>query len=93
MDVFADMPAPSTSVDVCTWDGFELNSGVKISDGDGALLVGGEAFVWRPWETSSCMINAKGQFEVGEEAWGLFDLVWPRPGKFCSSYPSHALGG
>ncbi|KAJ6171883.1 hypothetical protein N7470_000950 [Penicillium chermesinum] len=64
--------------------------GVKIQNGDGLLLVGGEAFRWRPWKTTESaeqglaqaragMINAKGQFEVDEEVWGLLSVVWPRP--------------
>lgn len=55
------------------------------------LLVGGEAFAWRPWRAGAAegvsdqaakagMLNAKGQFELGEEAWGLLSVVWPRPG-------------
>lgn len=82
MDVLANTPIPSTSIDACVWDGFHLNSGVKIMDGDAALLIGGEAFEWRPWEAkgSKNLINAKGQFELPAEAFGLLDLVWPRPG-------------
>ncbi|KAK1634726.1 hypothetical protein BDP81DRAFT_51902 [Colletotrichum phormii] len=81
MDVLANTPIPSTSIDACVWDGFHLNSGVKIMDGDAALLIGGEAFEWRPWEAkgSKNLINAKGQFELPAEAFGLLDLVWPRP--------------
>ncbi|OLN85503.1 NADH dehydrogenase [ubiquinone] 1 alpha subcomplex assembly factor 3 [Colletotrichum chlorophyti] len=81
MDVLGNTPAPSTSIDACVWDGFHLNSGVKIMDGDGALLVGGEAFAWRPWDAKGekKLINAKGQFELPAEAFGLLDLVWPRP--------------
>lgn len=55
------------------------------------MLVGGEAFSWKPWtefegkfanerEAKASMINAKGQFELGEEAFGLLSVVWPRPG-------------
>jgi hypothetical protein len=60
---------------------------VKITGGDGVLLVGGEAFTWRPWlvgeDGKNGMVNAKGQFEVDEQAWGVLDLVWPRPGMFA----------
>ncbi|KZL64880.1 DUF498 domain protein [Colletotrichum tofieldiae] len=81
MDVLANTPIPSTSIDACVPDGFHLNSGVKIMDGDAALLIGGEAFAWRPWEAkgSKKLINAKGQFELPAEAFGLLGLVWPRP--------------
>lgn len=82
LNVLGNTPAPSTSVDVCMHDGFGLNSGITISDGNGALLVNGEAFAWRPWTVDGKMqvANAKGQFEVPAEAFGVFDVLWPRPG-------------
>lgn len=90
LDVLGNMPAPSTAVDVTLDSGFHLNSGVKISGGDAVILVGGEAFAWRPWKTvkgaandreaKAAMINAKGQFEIDEAAWGLLSAVYPRPG-------------
>ncbi|KAK3692049.1 hypothetical protein B0T22DRAFT_369392 [Podospora appendiculata] len=79
MDMLGQTPVPSTSVDICMHDGFQLNSGVVIDGGDGALLVGGEAFVWRPWREGKRMLNAKGQWEVDEAALGVLGLVWPRP--------------
>ncbi|KAG5988167.1 hypothetical protein E4U43_004823 [Claviceps pusilla] len=81
MDMLRGMPAPSTSVDVCMYDGFGLNSGITITNGDGALLVHGEAFRWRPWEARGSLVltNKKGQFDIPFEAFGLFDLLWPRP--------------
>ncbi|EHK21410.1 uncharacterized protein TRIVIDRAFT_19192, partial [Trichoderma virens Gv29-8] len=82
LDVLGSVPVPSTSVDVCMYDGFGLNSGITIAGGDGALLVNGEAFAWRPWEVSGekKLVNEKGQFEVPAEAFGLLDVLWPRPG-------------
>lgn len=79
--MLGDIPVPSTSVDVCMYDGFGLNSGITIRGGDGALLVDGEAFAWRPWEAvgSLNLLNDNGQFELPQEAFGLFDLLWPRP--------------
>ncbi|KAH8879851.1 hypothetical protein GQ53DRAFT_789033 [Thozetella sp. PMI_491] len=79
MDMLGQTPVPSTSVDVCMPDGFALNSGAKILGGSGALLVGGEAFAWRPWTRAKRLVNAKGQWEVPAEAFGLLGLVWPRP--------------
>ena len=53
------------------------------------LLLGGEAFAWCPWlvdgEKSGKkmrLVNEKGQWEVGDEAWGVLGLVWPKPGTF-----------
>ncbi|PQE34125.1 DUF498 domain protein [Rutstroemia sp. NJR-2017a WRK4] len=83
LDVLGNTPAPSTSIDACLSDGFHLNSGVKVTGGDGVLLVGGEAFAWRPWRGdvgNKGLVNEKGQWEVGERAWGLLGRVWPRPG-------------
>ncbi|KAL4962298.1 uncharacterized protein BDV14DRAFT_202954 [Aspergillus stella-maris] len=84
LDVLGNMPTPTTAVDACLDHGFHLDNGVKITGGDGVLLLGGEAFTWRPWAAKeggyrSGMVNAKGQFEVDESAWGVLDLVWPRP--------------
>lgn len=89
MDVLGNTPVPSTSVDVCMSDGFQLNSGIKILGGNGALLIGGEAFTWQPWGPGKTLVNAKGQWEVDNGAFGLLSLVWPRPGRwFLSLYIS-----
>jgi hypothetical protein len=89
LDVLGNTAQPSTSIDACLSDGFHLDNGVKITDGDGVLLVSGEAFTWRPWELvessqpskgQGLLVNKKGQFEVLDEGWGIFDLVWPKPG-------------
>lgn len=97
LDVLRNTAAPATSIDACTNDGFALNNNAKIS-GCGLLLVGGEAFRWRPWLSehrkegtvgggakgddamTGRLLNAKGQWEVPDEAWGLLDVVWPKPG-------------
>ena len=84
MDVLSSTPAPTTAIDACLSDGFHFDNGLKISGGSGCLLVGGEAFSWRPWEVGGNkrgLLNAKGQWEVAREAWGLLDLVWPKPGE------------
>ncbi|KAI9880826.1 MAG: hypothetical protein M1830_000262 [Pleopsidium flavum] len=93
------MPAPTTSIDACLSDGFHLDSGLKIGGGSGCLLLAGEAFTWRPWEAfgkggeeKTKMLNGKGQWDVQKEAWGVLDLVWPKPdllilGLGASTYP------
>jgi NADH dehydrogenase [ubiquinone] 1 alpha subcomplex assembly factor 3 len=88
LDVLGNTPAPSTSIDACLWDGFHFNSGVKVVGGSGVVLIAGEAFTWKPWEANEGekrlrMVNEKGQFEVPDEAWGLLELVWPKPGMLC----------
>ncbi len=101
LNVLGSAVIPTTSVDVCEFDGFLLDSGLRIGDGDGVLLVSAEAFVWRPWMAAPSvgsgggnkvitgrmlakggepLINAVGQWDVGEHAWGLLKAVWPKPG-------------
>lgn len=90
LNVLGNIPAPTTAIDACLDSGFHLNNGVKLTNGDGLLLVGGEAFAWRPWKAAEgvesdrvakdAMLNAKGQFELDESVWGLLNLVWPKPG-------------
>ncbi|KAK7737837.1 hypothetical protein SLS53_006458 [Cytospora paraplurivora] len=79
MDMLGQIPAPSTSIDICMSEGFRLDSGASIHNGQGVILVGGEAFAWQPWGPDKRLVNDKGQWEVKEEAFALLDLLWPRP--------------
>ncbi|KAE8352644.1 hypothetical protein BDV28DRAFT_134782 [Aspergillus coremiiformis] len=83
LNVLGNIPAPTTAIEACLDNGFHLDNGLKLTNGDGLLLIGGEAFSWRPWKATdgdlTTMVNQKGQFEVDEQAWGLLGLVWPRP--------------
>jgi hypothetical protein len=80
------MPPPTTGIDACMEDGFALNNGSRIT-GAGVMLVGGEAFKWRPWireedgsnSSNNKLKNAKGQWEADKMVWGALDLVWPKP--------------
>ncbi|KAL1305662.1 hypothetical protein AAFC00_007256 [Neodothiora populina] len=101
MNILGNTPAPTTAIDACASDGFALNNGMKIIEA-GVLLVGGEAFKWKPWiregrkegtigagavgdddkgvmSRGGKLLNAKGQFDVTDECWGLLELVWPKP--------------
>ncbi|KAK4626149.1 NADH dehydrogenase [ubiquinone] 1 alpha subcomplex assembly factor 3 [Fulvia fulva] len=101
MNVLGNTPVPTTAVDACMDDGFALDSGLKVT-GAGVLLMGGEAFKWRPWlregrkegtngagdlgddnngvrSVGGKLQNKKGQWDVDRQAWGLLDLVWPKP--------------
>ena len=90
MNVLGNTAVPATSIDACLSDGFHLDNGLKISGGSGCLLVAGEAFIWRPWEAGirskgtgrGKMINRKGQWDVENEAWGVLDVMWPKPGTY-----------
>jgi NADH dehydrogenase [ubiquinone] 1 alpha subcomplex assembly factor 3 len=91
LDVLRNTIAPATAIDACTNDGFALNNQVRISE-SGILLVGGEAFRWWPWAMKGItdsdhdhpmagkLLNAKGQWEVRQESWGVLELVYPKPG-------------
>lgn len=73
---------------------------MKITNGAGVLLVAGEAFAWKPWNAARItvegkndagmgtkrLVNDRGGFEVGPEAWGVLGLVWPKPGELASSF-------
>lgn len=89
LNVLADSPPPATAIDACLPDGFHLGNGLKITAGGGCLLVGGEAFSWRPWLAAggTCsMINRNGQWDVHRQAWALLDLAWPKPGKGTTTH-------
>lgn len=81
MDVFSHVPPPTASITACLNDGFHLDNGVKITGGTGLLLVSGEAFTWRPWEAGGRgrLLNNKGQWDTGDDAWGVLGLTWPKP--------------
>jgi NADH dehydrogenase [ubiquinone] 1 alpha subcomplex assembly factor 3 len=86
MNILGNMGTPATSIDACVSDGFHLNNGLKTSDGSGMLLVGGEAFLWRPWQGTpdkkpAAMLSKAGTLEIGGSggAWGLLELLWPKP--------------
>ncbi|KAI0603131.1 NADH dehydrogenase 1 alpha subcomplex assembly factor 3 [Biscogniauxia sp. FL1348] len=95
LDVLGNTPAPSTSVDICMSEGFQLNSGVRITDGSGVLLIDGEAFKWQPWlvRGEKRLLNSKGQWEVPNESLAILDLLWPRPGKAPLHFPGCQLSG
>ncbi|KAF1940138.1 hypothetical protein EJ02DRAFT_424238 [Clathrospora elynae] len=90
LDVLRNTVAPATSIDACTGNGFALNNQMRIS-GSGILLIGGEAFRWWPWlrderkegtgddAMTGNMLNAKGQWEVDEGAWGVLEMMYPKP--------------
>ena len=82
LNVLGGAPTPTTSIDACLPDGFLFDSGLRITGGSGCMLVGGEAFSWKPWKgRNGRLMNTKGQWECADEAWGVLDLVWPKPGR------------
>jgi NADH dehydrogenase [ubiquinone] 1 alpha subcomplex assembly factor 3 len=86
MNILGNMGTPATAIDACVSDGFHLNNGLKTSDGSGIVLVGGEAFSWRPWEATTtkrpaAVLSKVGTLEIGGNGgtWGLLELLWPKP--------------
>jgi hypothetical protein len=77
---------------------------MRIS-GCGVLLVGGEAFRWRPWvdehrkegtiaegargddSMTGKLQNQKGQWDISNGAWGILELVYPKPGMLLDPSP------
>jgi len=92
MDVLGHVPAPATSVDACTSDGFHLDNGAKIEGGAGVCLVGGEAFRWVPWRAAQQQSNdpaAAAAAAAAKDA-TLGSLLDPRRGVL--SIPRQSLG-
>lgn len=85
MDIFSSTAQPATTIDACLPTGFHLNNGVKVDNGDGVLLIGGQAFAWRPWlatmsRSRTEMVNGRGAWQVtAQEAWGILNAVFPKP--------------
>lgn len=93
--MLANTSTPATAIDACLEDGFALNSGIKINGSGVLLVAGEAFHWNPPKsststspppnrrikpDTTSRYSNAKGQFEMADPAaWGVLDLVWPRP--------------
>ena len=96
LNVYGDVPAPGSAVETIYDDGFVFSNGVKFYDGSGALLVHNEVLKWRPAERGS-EIEKKavktGILELGEDVWGMLDVVHPKPGTFAHARASGPLTG
>jgi hypothetical protein len=90
LDVLGYVPQPEVAVSSCLTDGFVLSDNTRV-EGSGLMFAGGQAFAWNPWVASdsisskksanNTLLNKAGQFEIQKEALGVFDLLWPKPGK------------
>lgn len=70
MNMLGNMAPPSTAVDACLDDGFALDSGLKVTNA-GVLLVGGEAFKWRPWVRPGRKEGTIGAGSAGDDSKGV----------------------
>ncbi|TIA09688.1 hypothetical protein D6C80_08474 [Aureobasidium pullulans] len=70
MNVLGNTPAPTTAIDACAHDGFALNSGLKIA-GSGVMLVGGDAFNWKPWIREGRKEGTIGEGATGDDNKGV----------------------
>lgn len=75
-------------------DGFLLNDGQTIR-GDGVFLLSNDALRWRALllkgelEEAEAKARETSVLELPDEAWGLLDVVYPKPGIVLSP-PTHA---
>ena len=85
LDIYSNTTPPATVVDACLYDGFHLNNGTKITKGDGVLLVGGEAFAWRPWgavasNNADGLLAGTGALDLSHpQMFGIISLINPLP--------------
>ncbi|KPI37577.1 uncharacterized protein AB675_3904 [Cyphellophora attinorum] len=74
LDIFSSSstPPPAISVDATLHDGFHLSNGLKTGgltakervgkeESPGLMLLGGEAFLWRPWTASEAGTGGGGR--------------------------------
>lgn len=73
LDVLGGMPPPTTGIDACMDDGFALNNGLRIT-GAGVILVGGEAFKWRPWVRPGRPEGTIGEGAAGDDIKGVSSM-------------------
>jgi NADH dehydrogenase [ubiquinone] 1 alpha subcomplex assembly factor 3 len=83
LDIFGNVPQPPSLIDTCIPNGFMLSNDTTI-EGSGLLYAGGQAFKWNPLlgSTRKKLLNEAGQWEIDKEAFGIFELMWPKPGMF-----------
>ncbi|KAL0634721.1 hypothetical protein Q9L58_006317 [Maublancomyces gigas] len=80
LDVLGSIPAPPSAVEATYIDGFLLNNGIRVHDG--VILLNNEVFQWRPalkGGPEESKAKTRGMLELVEEAWGLLDVVYPKP--------------
>jgi NADH dehydrogenase [ubiquinone] 1 alpha subcomplex assembly factor 3 len=85
MDIFnsSSTPQPANSIDACTPTGFHLSNGTKTTGSKGIMLVGGEAFDWSPWATSSTeggpLLDKRGLLHLPPSTLAVLAHLYPRP--------------
>ncbi|PHH52027.1 hypothetical protein CFIMG_005932RA [Ceratocystis fimbriata CBS 114723] len=84
LDVLGNLPVPGSSVTTCTPRGFKLHNGKMTDNGDAIMMFSDHVVRWRPWEHKKMgghmrILNDKGQLDLPEEVFGVFDVMWPRP--------------
>jgi NADH dehydrogenase [ubiquinone] 1 alpha subcomplex assembly factor 3 len=77
MDIFAasQTAEPAQSIDACTAEGaFHLSNGTRTPERTGVMLLGGEAFLWKPWNSlSAAGGNASSRQGAGGEVAAFLD--------------------
>ena len=86
LDIYSNTTPPATTIDACLDDGFHINNGEKVTGGSGVMLLGGEAFKWKPWKAISesatpyTLLAKTGALDLsGTKMFGLLALLHPLP--------------
>ena len=80
LDLYNDLPNPINSIEALYDTHFLLTSGTRTAPGSGVFLLNDSVFSWTPAVTCK-----NGIVGFGRGAWGVLEVVWPKPGL---SYPS-----
>ncbi|CUS08765.1 unnamed protein product, partial [Tuber aestivum] len=74
LDIYGDLPGPVNSVEALYDTHFLLASGTRTAAGSGVFLLNDCVFAWAP--DAACKDGLVG---FGEGAWGVLEVVWPKP--------------
>ena len=75
LDIYGDLPNPVNSIEALYDTHFLLTSGIRTAPGSGVFLLNDSVFTWAP--DAACKDGVVG---FGEGAWGVLEVVWPKPG-------------
>ncbi|RPA97480.1 hypothetical protein L873DRAFT_1809760 [Choiromyces venosus 120613-1] len=79
LDIYSDLPSPINSIEALYNTHFLLTNGTATAPGSGVFLLNDSAFAWTP----DVSVDA-GRVEFGKGAWGVLEIVWPKPGILLS---------
>ncbi|KAI9684173.1 MAG: hypothetical protein M1829_003443 [Trizodia sp. TS-e1964] len=83
LDMLSSSAPSPLSIAACLPAGFAFASGARCPAA--CLLLGGEGFEWCPWAVTEGVgkplpvLDALGRYDPPAAAWGVLDLLWPKP--------------